>query len=280
MSTGDGKERVMPRAIWSGSISFGLVNIPVKLFSAVRDKSVNFHMLHASDGARVHQKLVCPVGGEEVSRDDVVKGYEVSPGRYVILTGDELQAIAPEATRTIEIQDFVDISDIDPIYYQTPYYLLPEEHSVKPYVLLQRAMTESGRVGIGKFVMHDKGHLAALRPLDRLICLETMHFADEIVSRGELGVPPLEGKPEKREMEMADQLIGMMSGKFEPGKYHDRYREAVMDLVKSKEKGREVVTRPTVEESGKVVSLMAALEKSLSRAREEGKGESKKGSAS
>lgn len=247
-----------------------MVNIPVKLYGAVRDMSVHFNMLHAADGARVRQKLVCPVGDEEVSRGDIIKGYEVSGGRYVELTQEELQAIAPRATRTIEILDFVDLADIDPIYYQHPYYLLPEEQAVKPYVLLLRAMTESKKVGIGKFVMHNKEYLAALRPLDRLVCLETMHFSDEVVSPDELGAPAIEGKPEKREREMAQQLISMMSGKFQPGKYHDEYREAVMELVKKKEEGQEVVAQPETAEPGKVIDLVSALEESLARAKKRG----------
>ncbi|MHB8897102.1 MAG: non-homologous end joining protein Ku [Candidatus Geothermincolia bacterium] len=258
----------MPRAIWSGSISFGLVNIPVKLYSAVKDMSVRFHMLHEVDGARVRQQLVCPADGKIVDRDELVKGYEIDPDQYVTVTRDELRDLAPKASRTIEILDFVGLSEIDPVYYQHPYYLVPEEKAARAYGLLLRSMTDSGRVGIGKFVMRDKEYLAAIRPVGGALILETMHFADEVVQVSDLeGEMPDQSEPGERELKMAGQLIDMLESSFDPGKYHDDYRESVMDLVNSKAEGKEYVMPPAAPE-GKVIDIMAALEKSLQRARD------------
>lgn len=259
----------MPRAIWSGSISFGLVNIPVKLYSAVVDMGVHFHMLHEKDGVRVRQQLVCPLDDEKVERDEVVKGYEIEPDQYVTVTSEELKDLAPKASRTIEILDFVGLSEIDPIYYQHPYYLVPDEKAGKAYRLLVRSMEDADRIGISKFVMRDKEYLAAVRPVGEVLVLETMHFADEVVSESELeGELPADVELSERELKMAGQLIDMLAGSFEPEKYHDDYRESVMDLVNTKAEGKEYVMPPPVKEEGKVVDIMSALEKSLERARE------------
>lgn len=273
----------MPRAIWSGSISFGLVNIPVKLFSAVKDQGVHFHQLHAEDGARLRQKMVCPVDGDEVRDDEIVKGFEIGPDRYVTVEQDELDALAPKTTRTIEIEDFVGLDEIDPVYFVRPYYLLPEEGSAKAYGLLHDSMRGSKMIGVGRFVMHNKEYLAALRPLDGVLCLETMRFSDEVIAPESLEPPARPAEPAGRELEMAHQLIDMLAGSFEPAKYHDEYREAVMDLVGRKAEGLEVVTPPSYEEPGKVVDLVAALEKSLAKARKQkagGKEESGAGTGS
>jgi len=260
----------MARAIWSGSISFGLVNIPVKLYSAVKDHSVHFHMLHEKDGVRVRQQLVCPLDDEEIDRDEVVKGYEISPDQYVTVTGDELESLTPKASRTIEILDFVGLPEIDPVYYQHPYYLVPDEQAGRPYSLLVAAMEKANRVGISKFVMRDKEYLAALRPVGGVIVLETMHFADEVVQASELeGEMPELKEPTEKELKMAGQLIDMLAGSFDPEQYHDDYREAVMDLVNTKAEGKEYVMPPPVKEEGKVIDIMVALEKSLARAREQ-----------
>jgi DNA end-binding protein Ku len=258
----------MPRVIWNGSISFGLVNIPVRMFVAVRDHDVRFHLLHARDGVRVHQKLFCPADGEELDHEDTVRGYETSPDTYVVVHQDELDALAPKASRNIEILDFVDIAEIDPVYYQHPYYLLPEERSAGPYALLVQALEDSGRVGIGKLVMRNKEYLAALRPVDGVICLETMRFADEVMPTGEMEKFELDREPTKRELSMAMQLIDTLSSSFDPEKYHDEYREAVMELIESKAEGQEVTMPEAFVEPGKVVDLMSALEESLARARE------------
>ena len=262
----------MARAIWSVAISFGLVNIPVKLFSAVRDTNIHFHMLHGKDGVRVRQQLVCPLDDEEVERDEVVKGYEVNPDQYVVVSSEELEDLAPKASRTIEILDFVGLSEIDPLYYQHPYYLVPDEQAGKAYGLLVSSMKDSKRVGIGKFVMRGKEYLGALRPVGEVLVLETMHFADEVVALSDLDEEmPEAAEPSEREMKLAGQLIDTLAASFDPAQYRDDYRESVMDLINAKAEGKEYVMPPPVEEEGKVIDLMAALEKSLSRARD-GKG--------
>jgi len=257
----------MPRALWSGAISFGLVNIPIKMYGATRDKDVHFHMLHKKDGGRVHQLLYCADDDKEITRDEVVKGYEISRDRYVTVTDKELRDIEPKATRAIEITDFVAAAQIDPVYFDRPYYLLPEEQSTRPYALLARAMKDAGKVAIGKMVMREKEYLAAIRPLDGLLLLETMRFADEVVTTGEIGTPEVEKQPTKHELEMAAQLIDTLSGKFDPAKYHPEYREKVMDLIKKKAGGEEIEMPPAPEKPGKVIDLMAALEASLKQAR-------------
>jgi len=259
----------MARAIWSGAISFGLVNIPVKLFSAVKDKDVHFHLLHQHDGARVQQKLVCVADGREVARNDVVKGYEFAPDRYVTVDSAELEGLAPKASRTIEIQDFVNLSDIDPIYYDRPYYLAPDKHSEKAYRLFQAAMAQSGKVAIARFVMREKEYLAALRPADGgALLLETMRFADEIVSAREIESEMEETKVEvsEREMSVAHQLIDSLTTDFEPARYRDDYRDRVLTLLDSKARGEEFVMPPEPEPA-RVIDLVSALEASLAEAK-------------
>jgi len=265
----------MPRAIWSGSISFGLVNIPVKLYSAVRDREVHFHMLHQEDGQRIKQQLVCPAEDRVVSRSDVVKGYEVSADQYVVVTDDELEALEPKATRMIEMLDFVKISEIDPVFFQHPYYLVPDEQSGKAYGLLLTAMRDSERIGVGKLVMRGKEYLVAIRPYDTMIVLETMHFAEEVVSASEIEEMPEQPEATERELKLAGQIIDALADSFDPARYHDDYRDAVRALIDSKVEGREYVMPPPVEEEGKVIDLMAALEKSLARAREQKGGASR-----
>jgi len=265
----------MPRAIWSGSISFGLVNIPVKLYSAVRDREVHFHMLHQEDGQRIKQQLVCPAEDKVVSRSDVVKGYEVSADQYVVVTDDELEALEPKATRMIEMLDFVKISEIDPVFFQHPYYLVPDEQSGKAYGLLLTAMRDSERIGVGKLVMRGKEYLVAIRPYDTMIVLETMHFAEEVVSASEIEEMPEQPEATERELKLAGQIIDALADSFDPARYHDDYRDAVRALIDSKVEGREYVMPPPVEEEGKVIDLMAALEKSLARAREQKGGASR-----
>jgi len=259
----------MPRAIWSGSISFGLVNIPVKLYSAVRDREIHFHMLHDKDSQRVKQQLVCPAEDKVVSRTDVVKGYEISEDQYVVVTDDELEALEPKATRMIEMLDFVKMTEIDPVYFQHPYYLVPEEQSGKAYGLLVTAMREAGRIGVGKLVMRGKEYLAAIRPYEDMIILETMHFAEEVVSASEIEErPEKQEPPTERELKLAGQIIDTLSDSFDAQRYHDDYRDAVRALIDSKAEGKEYVMPPPVEE-GKVIDLMSALEKSLAKAREQ-----------
>lgn len=257
----------MPSAIWTGSISFGLVTVPVRAVPATRSRDVRFNQLEASTGARIRYRRVSEQTGKEVPLEQIVKGYEIAPDRYVTLDDDELRALAPKASRTIEIEDFVDLERIDPIYFDQPYYLVPDPNAAKPYRLLVQAMTEMGKVAIGRFVLRSKEHLVAIRPLDGVLCLETMRYADEIVPVSEvLGPATAEAEaPSPRELEMARQLIGSLVTDFEPEKYHDTYREEVLAYIERKAAGQAIVARPAVEEPGKVLDLMAALEASLAR---------------
>jgi DNA end-binding protein Ku len=257
----------MARSIWSGSISFGLVNVPVKLYTAVRQKEVHFHMLTPDGKCRVRRKLYCPDTDEEVEYSETTRGYEVAPDQYVVVSDEELQALKPEASRTITITDFVELADIDPVFYERPYYLAPDERAGKSYHLLFRAMKETKRVALATFVMRQKQYLAAIRPAESILMLETMNYADEIVNPSE--VPGVDDLPDvdQRELKMAKQLIDALAGKFQPDKYHDEYREAVMEMIEKKAQGKEVHIAPPAEEPARVINLMKALEASLAEAR-------------
>jgi DNA end-binding protein Ku len=233
----------------------------------VREHGVHFHMLHEKDGMRIHQVMVCPADNEKLTLDDIVKGYEISPERYIVVSDDEIESLAPKASRLIEILDFVDISEIDPVYYQRTYYLLPDEQGQRAYGLLVRAMNEAGKVGIGKFVMRGKEYLGALRPLDRVICLETMHFADEVVSADSIEEPPLPSEAKERELQMARQLIDTLASSFEPERYHDEHRDSLMELIQTKAEGQEFVMPEPFQEPAQVIDLMSALEESVARAK-------------
>jgi DNA end-binding protein Ku len=259
----------MPRAIWSGSISFGLVNIPVKLYSAVSKKTVHFNQLDGRTKSRVRQKRVSSETGEEVPYEQIVKGYELASGAYVVVTDDELAALDPKALRTIEIDEFVDLGDIDPIYYDAPYYLAPDK-AAKPYALLAQAMEQTGKVGIAHFVMRTKQYLAAVRPQQGRLLLSTMVYADEINDPAEIPeLAELEHlELSERELAMAEQLIDSLSAEFEPEKFHDTYREAVLELIERKAAGEQVVAPAAAAEPDKVVDLMAALEASVAAAKQ------------
>jgi len=256
----------MARAIWTGSISFGLLNVPVRLYSAVSRKNVSFRELRASDSSRIRHKRVAEADGEEVPYEEIVKGYEIAPEQYVVLTRDELEELDPQKTKAIEIQDFVDLDEIDPIYFDHPYYLGPDKGAEKAYALLVKAMSDSNKVAIARFVLRNRENLAAIRPMGKVLTMATMRFADEVVSPDELeDVVPSNGrKLEKREVEMAQQLIESLSGEFDPDKYRDEYREELLSLIERKGRGEEVVEavseapKPT-----KAPDLMAALEESL-----------------
>lgn len=259
----------MARAMWSGSISFGLVNIPVKLYSAVSRKSVHFNQLDAATNSRVKQKRVSAESGDEVPYEQIVKGYELAGGSYVVVTDDELAALDPKAVRTIDIDEFVEQSEIDPIFYDSAYYLAPDKAS-KPYALLARALEDTGKVGIARFVMRTKQYLAAIRPQDGRLLLSTMVYADEINDPTEIGeIADLEDieLPEK-ELAMAAQLIESLAADFEPAKFRDTYREAVLELIEKKASGEEIVTPTAEEEPAQVVDLMAALEASVAAAKD------------
>jgi DNA end-binding protein Ku len=262
----------VPRPIWSGSISFGLVNVPVKLFTAVRKKTVRFHQLHAADGARIQQKRVCSVDGEEVAYEDLAKGYELYPGQYVMIEPEELDALDPEATQTIDIEDFVELDQVDPLYYDSSYYLVPDARGIKAYRLLLDAMRESGRVGIARVVMRTKQYLCAVRPVGEALVLTTMNFADEVVGQDEIEGLPGEQEAAERELKMAEALIESLSTDWQPEKYEDTYRERVMALIEAKAAGQELVSQPSAP-SAPVIDLMAALEASLAQTRGEGRGD-------
>jgi DNA end-binding protein Ku len=265
-----GKLRDMPRSIWTGAISFGLVNVPVKLYSAVSKKTVRFHQLHEPDGVRIQQKRVCPADGEEVPWDEIVKGYEISPDRYVVITPEELEALDPKKTKTIDIEEFVDLDQIDPLYYDHPYYLLPGQGAAKPYKLLVAAMRDANKVAIARVVIRTKEQLVALRPLGDVIAMATMNFADEVVDPDSFDDAPADDvKTAKREVDMARQLIDSLTADFDPTRYHDTYREAVLDMIEKKADGEEIVLQPA-EEPEKVPDLMAALEASLANAKKSG----------
>jgi len=265
----------MPRAIWSGAISFGLVNIPVKLFSAVSRKTVRFHQLDSEDNQRIQQKRVNPRTGEEVPYEQLVKGYEVGPDRYVVISPEELEALEPQKTRTIDIEDFVELDQIDPIYYDHPYYLVPDTGASKAYRLLHDAMRESGKVAIARVVLRSKEHLVAIRPHDGVLTLETMLFSDEVIPPTAVDEGSADGdepKTTKRELEMARQLIDSLTGEFDPGKYRDEYRERVLDLIERKAEGEEIVIEAPQQEPQKVPDLMAALEASIAATKGQGGG--------
>jgi DNA end-binding protein Ku len=272
----------MPRSIWSGAISFGLVNVPVKLYSAVSRKTVRFHQLSGKTGTRIQQKRVDPSTGEEVSFDDIVKGYELTKESYVIVTPDELDALDPERTRTIDIEDFVDQAEIDPVYYDHPYYLAPDKGAGKAYRLLLDAMRESGKVAIARVVLRSKEQLVAIRPAGNALMMETMVFHDEVVPPDSIDELPEEAdaKTSDRELKMAQQLIDSLSSEFEPERYHDEYREKVLDLIERKAQGEEIATQPEAPEPARVPDLMAALEASLAAVKDDGAGEKKKASSS
>jgi DNA end-binding protein Ku len=261
----------MARAIWSGAISFGLVNVPVKLFSATSPKNVRFHQISSKTGVRIRQKRVDPSTDEEVPYEEIVKGYEITPDRYVLIGPDELDALDPKATKTIDIEEFVDLEQIDPIYYDHSYYLAPSTGGAKAYRLLLDAMRESGKVGIGRVVLRSKQQLCALRPTGDVLTLTTMLFGDEVLAPDRLDELDAIGEAEAsdRELTMAQQLIASLSSEFEPTKYRDEYRDRVLELIERKAAGEEIAVQPQAEEPTAAPDLMAALEASLAAVKDE-----------
>ena len=262
----------MARSIWSGAISFGLVNVPVKLFSAVSRKTVRFNQLNQETGNRIQQKRVDPETGEEVPYEQIVKGFELTKDRYVVITPDEMDALDPERTRTIDIEDFVDLEDIDPVYYDHPYYLVPDKGAAKAYGLLLNAMEASGKVAIARVVIRSKEALVAIRPAGDLLMMETMIFHDEVVPHDELDDLPdaKDLKASARELKMAQQLIDSLSSEFDPSRYRDEYRDKVLDLIERKAAGEEIAVQPEAPAPAKVPDLMAALEASLAAVKDDG----------
>jgi DNA end-binding protein Ku len=257
----------MPRAIWSGSISFGLVNVPVKLHTATEEKDIHFNQFQERTGHRIRMKRVSEETGREVDYEDIVKGYEVSKGKFVIVTPDELESVDPGPLRTIEIEDFVDLHEIDPIYFVKTYYVVPDkgEGATRAYALLREAMRRSDRVAIGRFVMRTKQYLVALRIVDDALALTTLYFSDEVRPLKDLDVPG-KLKISEREMDIAMRLVDSLTTDWKPETYEDTYRERVLKLIKDKAKGKEIVVEER-EQPGKVHDLLEALEASVKEAR-------------
>ena len=263
----------MARAIWSGTISFGLLNVPVRLFSAVARRNISLREIRDSDSARIKHRRVAEGTDEEVPYENIVKAYELSPGQYVPLSKDEMAALAPEKTRAIDVLDFVDIEEIDPMYFDSPYYLGPADGAEKAYSLLAAAMEASGKAAITRFVFRNKEHLAALRASDGVLTLTTMRFADEVVPATELddAIPDKKPKVAKKEREMAEQLIDSLSTEFDPSAYRDEYREQLLALIEQKAEGKEIVAPETeAPKATKAPDLMAALEQSIAAVKDKG----------
>jgi DNA end-binding protein Ku len=257
------------RAIWSGALTFGLVNVPVKLFTAVSQKEVRFHMLHAKDGARIRMHRFCSAEEREVPYDEIVRGFEIAKDRYVTLSDEELAAAAPRASRTIEIRDFVELARIDPIYYDATYYLVPERTAAKAYRLLVESMRRTGKVAMATFVLRTREVLCCVRPLEGALAVSTMNRADEVVPVASLDLPEA-GAPAEREVKMAEQLVESLSAPFEPERYPDVHRERILALVEQKAAG-EAIEAPAEEPApAQVVSLADALSASLAAARRRG----------
>lgn len=255
----------MPRAIWKGSISFGLVNIPIALYPATQREELKFRLLRKSDLSPVNYKRVAERDGKEVSWDQIVKGYEYEKGKYVVLKNDDFRRVDVEATQTVDIQDFVDLDDIDPMYFYKPYYLEPQKGGDKAFALLRDSLKESKKVGIAKVVIKTRQYLAGVKPEDGSLVLELMHFADELADTSKFHVPK-KVEVGKKEMNMAKSLIDSMSGKWDPEKYHDEYREALIDVIEKKVEagGKEIEEKPKkAPRPTKVIDLVSVLQKSL-----------------
>jgi DNA end-binding protein Ku len=264
------------RSIWRGTISFGLVSVPVRMFTATESKELRFHFLHKDDLSPIGYDKVRKDTGDHVDPEDIVRGFEIEKGRYVPLDDEDLDRLDIELTKSIDICDFVDIEEIDPIYFRKAYYLLPEEGAEKPYALLVRALEETGKVGIAKVVIRNKQHLAALRPVDGTLVLETMYYADEVRKPEKVKTS---GDLRKPEVDMAKSLVENLSEPFDPEKYDDTYRKELLDLLRAKAKGQKL-PEPSEEEPGEVVDLMAALRESVERTQKKGRSRSRAKKAS
>lgn len=260
----------MATTIWSGSISFGLVAVPVKLTPATQSKDVTFNQLDSESGSRVRYKRMAEATGEVVDQSRIVKGYELSPGQYVMVEPDELKAMAPKASHTIEIEEFVDLDDIDPLFFENPYYLQPDPKALKPYRLLVEAMDELNKVAIGRIVMRTKESLVAIRSLDGMLVVETMRYADEVLPR-EISGDGEDIEVSDKERAMATQLIETLSEDWDPEKYEDSYREELLALIEKKAAGEEIVATAEPETPAEVVDLAKALEASLEKAESQDK---------
>jgi DNA end-binding protein Ku len=252
----------MPRSIWNGALTLGLIHVPIKVHSATEDKGIHFHQVHAEDGARIKQKRICSKEGREVPYQEVVKGYEVREGEYVVLTQEEIDAAAGPQSRVIALEEFVRQAEIDPVFYDHTYYVGTGKAGEGAYRLLHEALRKAGRAGIGRWVFHNREYLVAVRPLDDVLALHTMRFADEVVAPEELEIPVPSRAPTQRELEMAATLIETLHDRFDPTAYRDTYRERVLALIRSKAKGEEL-DLPEPEPQQPTSDLLAALEASL-----------------
>lgn len=269
------------RAIWKGSISFGLVNIPIALYPATRREDLKFRLLRSSDHSPVNYKRVAEKDGKEVSWEQIVKGYEYEKGKFVVLNEKDFQRVDLEATQTVDIQDFVDVEEIDPMYFYKPYYLEPQKGGDKAYVLLREALAKENKVGIAKVVIKTRQYLAGVKPLKNALVLELMHFAEELADAEKLKVPK-KLEPGKREMDMAKALVDSMSSKWNPEKYHDDYREALLEVIEEKVEagGKEIEEKPKKAPTPtKVIDLVAILQQSLAQSQGAGKKSARKSSS-
>ncbi|MCX7773456.1 MAG: Ku protein [Clostridia bacterium] len=254
--------------MWKGSISFGLVNIPVKMFAATEDRDIRFKYIHNKCKTPVKNERVCPTCNEEITSKDIVRGYEYEPGRFVIIKDEDIDAVRPPSARTVEILDFVNLKEVDPIYYDKSYYLAPQENGgAKAYTLLRQAMDETGKIAIARITIRDKQSLAVLRFLNHVLVLETIFFPDEVRDMKQIPGVPENIKIDAREIDMAKQLIENLSAEFEPSKYKDEYREALLNMIHKKIEGEEIVSAPEAPQRN-VIDLMAALQASLKKAEE------------
>jgi DNA end-binding protein Ku len=251
-----------PRSLWNGTLTFGLVNVPVKVFTATESKSIHFHQVHLKDGARIEHRRVCPKEDKEVPSDEIVKGYELSSGEYIELAKDEIAAAAGANAKLIDVEHFVAGEDIDPIFYDKTYYLGAGDDGEDAFRLLRAALEKSEKVAIARWVFHDRERLVAVRPYEGVLAMATLNFHDEVVEPDELELPSPKKKPTDRELQMAGKLVKSLKAKFEPHKYKDTYRDAVLKVIEAKGKGEEI-TAPEPEEREESDDLMAALEASL-----------------
>lgn len=265
--------------MWKGSISFGLVNIPIKMFSATENKDIKFKYLHKECKTPIKYQRTCPTCDKEVGWDDIVKGYEYEPGRYVIIEDEDLEALKTDATKSVEILDFVSLSEIDPIYFDKSYYLSPQDTGGKAYNLLRQAMNDTGKIAIAKITIRSKQSLAALRVYNNLLVLETIFFPDEVRAIDQVPGIPKEVKIDKKELDMATKLIDNLSAKFEPEKYTDDYREALRELINKKIEGEEIEAAPEAPHRN-VIDLMEALQASVKETKPKKKPTGKKKTAS
>ncbi|HWH94271.1 MAG TPA: Ku protein [Baekduia sp.] len=252
----------MPRSIWNGTVAFGAVAVPIKLYSAVAPKTVHFHEVHLDDGARIEHRTFCSKEDEEVPREEIVKGFEVRSGRYVVVDKEEIDAAGGSRSRIIDVDRFVPLRAIDPVFFDKSYFVGPQDDGVDAYKLLQAALEHSERAALARFTFHNREYLAALRAYENIIALHTMRFSDELVPPKDLDVPRAGRKPERREVQMAQKLIESLHEPFRPGRLHDEHREAILAAIKAKAKGKDIKKseEPDTEPPD---DLMAALEASL-----------------